>query len=154
MSKCLNTQPFQNTRYLLWFCIDRFVIPLLRIKTIFFQHSKVGTEVKIIVRNKPITATVAKMPFVQTSYFSAWSSWIHLNSWKSLNDDYQGSEQFLESMKRATEKTRVFHLSYRIIYFHQLLLWPNFQHVKIKTIDERCVKFFIRYISVQNSKIQ
>jgi len=35
------------------------------------QHSKVGTEVKIIVRNKPITATVAKMPFVQTSYYSA-----------------------------------------------------------------------------------
>jgi len=33
------------------------------------KFGKVGTEVKIIVRNKPIAATVAKMPFVATNYY-------------------------------------------------------------------------------------
>merc|ERR1719312_2454132 len=34
------------------------------------KFGKVGTEVKIIVRSKPITATVAKMPFVPTKYYN------------------------------------------------------------------------------------
>jgi len=30
---------------------------------------KEGTEVKVVVRNKPRKATVAKMPFVETKYY-------------------------------------------------------------------------------------
>lgn len=31
--------------------------------------SKLGTEVNIIVRNKPVKATITKMPFVKTNYY-------------------------------------------------------------------------------------
>ena len=32
-------------------------------------HSKVGTELKVVVRGKENNATVAKMPFIPTTYY-------------------------------------------------------------------------------------
>jgi len=33
------------------------------------SFSKIGTNIKLVVRNKEIEAKVAKMPFVPTNYF-------------------------------------------------------------------------------------
>jgi aminomethyltransferase len=34
------------------------------------ELSKPGTKVQLVIRKKPVEATVAKMPFVPTRYFS------------------------------------------------------------------------------------